>query len=313
MKTRSLHLGLLLAALTLLALACTASSEGIPPCTPVDGYTIDPCEPGTGTIESAMGGGGFGDEPHGIRAFLGGELGGEWASHIVLRGTYLPKSVRCVGKDSYRKPEYDGGGRRVDLIVHCFADVRVNDYILGSGPSTLTVVAGTENTDVQQPSKARIESLQAAMERALAEGGRAGSFHVPAGGIGGREQVMFLVVLYDYDIEAWYAFDTFDLIRMSDGTVKVVHPHRDYWLREDVSGDPDTYRSRVEWTLAEFATAVAAANTTRLADYGGRSGSDPESPMLVTNAANLRDLHVETGNVNHPDGPPTLPPPIPQR
>ena len=28
----------------------------------------------------------------------------------------------------------------MDLLVYCFADVRVNAYLLGSGPSTLTVI-----------------------------------------------------------------------------------------------------------------------------------------------------------------------------
>ena len=117
---------------------------------------------------------------------------------------------------------------------------------------------------------------------------------------------MFLGPASDYEVEAWQVFLTFDLERQDDNTVKVVHPDADYWKRQE---DYETlYQSKVEWTPAQFTTAIAAADTARRAEFDGRSGSDPRDPMLVTNAANLRDIHVETGNVNHPDGPPAPPP-----
>ena len=33
-------------------------------------------------------------------------------------------------------------------------------------------------------------------------------------------------------------------------------------------------------------------------------------PVIVTDATRLRKHHVDTGNMNHPDGPPEQPPPI---
>ncbi len=44
MKTRSLHLGLLLAALALALISCTEEhATGVPPCTPLEGAQGDPC------------------------------------------------------------------------------------------------------------------------------------------------------------------------------------------------------------------------------------------------------------------------------
>ena len=108
-------------------------------------------------------------------------------------------------------------------------------------------------------------------------------------------------------MEGWEVFRTWDLERRDDDTVIVVHSSRDYWLRRDA----DTYRSQVEWTLPDFTTAAQAAHQARLADYDGRIDAEEGTPQLVTNANNLHAFHVETGNVNHPDGPPetSLPPP----
>ena len=36
-------------------------------------------------------------------------------------------------------------------------------------------------------------------------------------------------------------------------------------------------------------------------------------PHLVLDANKLHDFYVETGAVNHPDGPPGQPPPVPGR
>ena len=282
---------------------CTEDSGGAPPCTPLAGYDIDPCEPGTGTISKSQGSGAFmEDQPFSLRLFLDN---GAFAKHIVLRGTYLPDTVRCEGKSYTRLPKHPEGGDE-GLRVNCFADIRVNEYFLGSGPTSLTVVA------LSWPSffvfnEADTELAARNLESVLVEGGWLVPLHVPPGGIGGREKVMLLGPARDYAFEAWQIFQTLDLERQSDDTVKIVHPHLDYWQRQE--NYETLYQSNVEWTPAQFTKAIVAADATRREDYDGRSGDDSRDPMLVTNAANLRDIHVETGNVNHPDGPPAPPPP----
>ena len=65
-------------------------------------------------------------------------------SHIVVRGTYLPDTVRCTTGNPYRPPsflaydQYDGLIN--SLNIDCYVDLQVSGYILGNGPSTLTVV-----------------------------------------------------------------------------------------------------------------------------------------------------------------------------
>ena len=246
------------------------------------------------------------DQPYSLQEFLGD---GTFSTHIVLRGTYLPNTVRCEADNFNRSPKHSEGGG-THLKVNCFADIRVNEYFLGEGPTALTVVA-LGLASLFEFNAERTEDSARNLESILVEGGWLGPLHVPPGGIGGREKVMFLGPASDYEVEAWQVFLTFDLERQEDNTVKVVHPDADYWIRQE---DYETlYQSKVEWTPAQFTTAIAAADTARRAEFDGRSGSDSRDPMLVTNAANLRDIHVEIGNVNHPDGPPEQPPPVPER
>ena len=242
------------------------------------------------------------DQPYSLQEFLGD---GTFSTHIVLRGTYLPNTVRCEADNFNRSPKHSEGGG-THLKVNCFADIRVNEYFLGEGPTALTVVALGLASLFEFNAERTADSARN-LESILVEGGWLGPLHVPPGGIGGREKVMFLGPASDYEVEAWQIFQTLDLERQSDDTVKIVHPDTDYWKRQE---DYETlYQSKVEWTPAQFTKAIVAADATRREDYGGRSGDDSRDPMLVTNAANLRDIHVETGNVNHPDGPPAPPPP----
>ena len=117
MNSRVIQIALLLVALALAA-ACDDLSEGvrtettppkylteeIPPCTPVEGSTVDPCEPGL-TWMAAGGSYTIGPEPRDMRVFLGGERLTVSVAHLVVRGTYLPGTVRCTaGGDRFRSP-----------------------------------------------------------------------------------------------------------------------------------------------------------------------------------------------------------------
>ena len=82
-------------------------TEEIPPCTPVEGSTVDPCE--LGAPQLSGGGEGtyeIGPEPRRIRAFLDGEgLAEVHIAHLVVRATFLPGTVRCAAPgDLFRPP-----------------------------------------------------------------------------------------------------------------------------------------------------------------------------------------------------------------
>ena len=70
--------------------------------------------------------------PFGMEYFLEGTSEVS-VSHIVLRGTYLPGTVRCISTLSFRPPSYKPFGYLDWHQVLCYADVRVNAYVLGSG------------------------------------------------------------------------------------------------------------------------------------------------------------------------------------
>ena len=277
----------------------------IPPCTPIEGGIVDPCEPGLGPLVTNPNAHSedYGAAPRTMREYL--ESSGTPGSHIVVRATYLAKSVRCVTDTQFRSPPW--GGQQVVWdgdFIQCFADVRTNSYILGSGPDILTVLVL-----YHVPFDPDLETVRSNLERAFMSGGRGADIvEVVGGGLPGREVILFLGPAHDYTLEAWQVINHWDVQRKS-GTVQAVHPHWEYW---DLYGTAEQ-KAETELTLSEFTTAVTAANTARKAANNGRAGPDPHAPMIIAsaNASDLHQHHVDVGNTAHADGPPetSLPPP----
>ena len=236
-------------------------------------------------------------------------------SHLVVRGTYLPSTVRCSSDGKlfrYRpylpRPSYKPEWLESRKAIQCYADLRVNDYMVGSGPPALTVLVARSSSYEGERTTLQIERSRRAWERVLLVGGpdpdRFGV--VPQGGIVGREGIMFLGPSWDFSIEAWTSFYIWGVERRDDDTVIAVNPQRYLW-----QGHPDieTYRSQLEIELSAFKTAVQAAQQARLAEDGGRIGPDADQPMLVTDANRLGDFFRGLGAYEHPDGPPIRPAP----
>ena len=233
-------------------------------------------------------------------------------THVVLRGSFLPGSVRC--KDNgvrFRAPPYIIDNSDISsvfsntIFVNCYADVRVNAYVLGSGPPTLTVLVdyGFSHADEDQK---ELDEYRMSLERVLIDGGSYGSLNVPEGGIEGREVILFVGPSTDASTEAWEVFFTWDVQRRDDETVIAIHPHRDIWKRKD---SYQTFLSRLEMELPAFTQAVAAANQARVTEYGGRTAADEGYPMLATDANRLSRFMTDIGAYNHPEGPPVQQPP----
>ena len=304
MKTRSLHLGLLLAlcALFLVAAACSeAKVDGIPPCTPIEGSDIDPCEPGAGVVAESIANAAsvsLGDEPFTIRDYLDLRGGVIRVSHIIVRGTYVPNSARCIVDREFRSPPYiafqDHTYESGVYSYQCFVDVRVNAYMVGSGPSTLTVMVDEFREEDRSATDAQVEAVRSSLENAFNSGGSVGQIYVPPGGIGGHEELLFLGPATDHSIEAWFINHTWNVER-KDGSVIAVHPYRDYWLSRDQQLRSTTFQSKVELSLETFKTSATKASAARITENNGRLTSDPASPRVVTNAANLSQHYVDVG------------------
>ena len=170
MKTRSLQLGLLLAALALALIACTGGDDGPPPCTPLEGESRDPCEGDAGAAlarfaaaysniraDSII----VGEEPLPVRWHLDGGWGAIRVGHIAARGQFLPHTVRCIHHWGYRSQL---GYTSETWVLKCYADIQVSEYIVGSGPPTLTAVVVMVK---RAPAPADPEAVRADVERNL--------------------------------------------------------------------------------------------------------------------------------------------------
>ena len=285
-------------------------TEEIAPCTPVEGASVDPCEPDAETVSSLdFGDVEMGTEPWTVRDFLGS--GNEdhlvRVSHIIARSTYLPNTVRCAIDREWRSPPYHAFPEIIlesgIATIQCFVDVRVNAYYVGAGPSTLTVLFSEIEYWESSITDTEAEASRIAIERAHINGGYDTDYrvYVPPGGIGGKEEVLFLGPATDYSVEVWEIFHSWNVER-KDGAVIAVHPNRRYWQQKD---DYETaYRAQVEMNLTTFKSIATKANTARITENSGRIASAPSSPSVVANAKNLHQHYVETGATTHANGPP---------
>ena len=327
MIAQTIRLTVLMVALALVA-GCTGDYDGVQPCLPVNGGDTNVCDEDLSSVEVTGGtirtsGPSLPSPAADIRNFLEGGGTTLRDGHLVVRGLYKPYTIRCVNT---REQRHHGWINIRDWkietgigLMKCYADLQVNDYLVGSGPSELTVLVYILPYWDRDAATDEIAAILAQAENILLgieQDERHRYFrNIPASGIANVESILFLGPELDASVEGWQARATWDLAE-DDGTVMVRHPHWEYYEGDDYTVEDDGV---IEWALADFTTEVQAAHTARLADYGGRietgheNYDDADLPMLVTSATGLHAFHVETGNVNHPDGPPKLPPPIPER
>ena len=271
-------------------------TQEIPPCTPVTGSLVKPCDPEPPSFETgATHSPNLGDEPVGLREMLDdGILPPAWVPHLVVRGTYLPETVRCTSADIFRTPSFlqdefnYGVGTR---SFKCYIDLRVNAYVLGSGPSTLTTMLS--HYPYRSHEIGEMKQFIEAYNNDL---------------FPGREHIMFLGPAVDLSSETWRFMGFWDVQRREDDTVIAVHPDRDLWrqLRPD---EYQTHRSTLEMELPTFTQALAEANQARVDKYDGRIGAETSLPMLITDVNDLALYFREVGAYDSPHGPPAQPPP----
>ena len=226
--------------------------------------------------------------------------------HVVLRGTYLPGTVRCTFGDRVRPPSYmsrdDTAFLEDSRALKCYVDVRANAYVVGEGPPGLTILWFwylQGNYDFISTDEAVAE--QEAIEESALE---------LDGILSGREEVLFLGLGWDLSSEAWHLLGAWGVERQANGDLIAVHPQRHLWERYRPE-DYRTFRSLLEMELSDFTRTVIEAYNALVNEYEGRIGADSSLPMLITDAHRLRDFFIEVGAYDHPDGPPAQPPPAP--
>ena len=243
--------------------------------------------------------------------------------HIVVRGTYLPGTVRCTSGNSFRVPSHlelssdEPPDILIDLLqIYCYADVRVNAYIVGTGPSVLTAIVAFDNYGFHGISGIRTgrgrdvaSNLGACSDRGRRAVAPTACSTGPSGGITGREAILFLGPSSSASVEAWQVYEKWDIQRREDDTAVAVHPDVFFYQHQR----PDSYESllsQLELTLPAFEQAATTAHQARVTANGGRVRPDPAYPMLVNDASQHSTYFREVGAYSDPASPPAQPPPV---
>ena len=192
--------------------------------------------------------------------------------------------------------------------VNCYVDVRVNAYIIGSGPPTLTVLVEWIRYNMNATPEL-VDEIRRSLESVLVEGGYHHRLRVPEGGIAGREAILFIGPAINISTEVWEVVAEWDVQQRQDNVVIAVHPHRDSWMYYPEYNQ--RYRTQLEMELPAFTQVATTSHQARVTEYDGRAGRDPDFPLLESNANQLRDYYVAVGAYSATSTfTPALPPPV---
>ena len=294
----------------------------IPPCTPVAGSDRDPCETEDPTTVAdvnvgAAGSAGLPDPVTTITDLFFGRLNPDepmYSSllpHIVVRGTVQPGTSRC--KDYRMKPQeyvrqYSSGAEIV-VHVHCFADVRINEYLVGEGPPKLAVSLHRQGLllPTEDGYRDNFIAIHGGEEQWVDN-----AFEFPAqrtaAAYEGKELVLFLRIPATIAVEAWSTellLAVWFVQRSGDDPPRAVSRDIDLAFTAE-------QRAGLDMPLAELERQVRAASANRIAVTGGRIGISSDLPMLVTDANDLRTYYeTPSVGVSYETDAPALPPPAP--
>ena len=272
--------------------------EDIPPCVPPEASERDPC---------ALGAVPFVETADITTYDFGGEIPAYWElyydehqarfplllPHLIVRATFLSNTTRCSMYD--RQPPNFAGHLQVAVrYFFCFTDAGINDYLIGTGPPTLTVVAANYPFPLGNPDDIVGEGYDVWTENRRLE---------VANAYEGIESILFLSPSPTTNVESWNVTELWD-VQQINGTTKVISPYLQYFEHT-----PETL-ARLVVSLSDFETTMAEAATTRAARHEGRTGANPGLPMLITDANLLRPYYEQVGVAYETDAP-ASPPPIP--
>lgn len=227
------------------------------------------------------------------------------ATHVVVRGTIMPGTTRCkawpVISPSYIVPGYllhNDPDRRYTI---CHVEVSVGEYIIGDGPSQITV--GTSHAAFRASYYDNLpdDVPKDEFERAIKY-----METVSADSYEGIEWVLQLFPSVTQTVESWVAGTYWDVQQKEDDEVIVVATDIDHY-----DGTSENL-NLLEITLDRFRRDMLVAHNTRVTRTGGRIGTDANLPSLITDANDLHSYYVnELRAYENLTATPAPPPPVP--
>ena len=275
-------------------------SSTIEPCVVVAGFDADPCErrfddwdvirtPYRSRYVPSL-------DPPTVESSLSVLFGApEHVPHLIVRGTVIPGTTRC---DEQTGVYLGAFGNDAEVYQGprdtCFADLRVNEYIVGRGPARITVRLGAHDKVDDFGDKRGdedytwLEGIHSVFE--------------------GSEWIFGLKVPIDFYFAAWTInYFPWDLQKNPNGGLVVVD-----WRARQQSELPREDNG-FEVTLDEFRTLVKRMHAEHLELHGGRTGEFGGAPFVLTDA-NVEFLHAHMSHgpvFNVVDATPHVPPPAP--
>ena len=274
----------------------------VQPCTPIAGSKLDPCErrfdeweritsPYIGNTPPQM------VSPPNIEGAISDLLYRDIAiPHVVLRGTFVADTTRCAEQSH----AFYGGSRygfhevaKIQPYLHdrCFGDVRVNEYLIGRGPSHLTVDLGSHHKILDLTGEEYYDWLLE-IHSIFEE----------------REFIIWLLLPVSYNFSAWKMLSyPWDVQKKPDGTVVVVD-----WLARDLSHLPRD-ENGFESDLNEFRETLNQVYASYTRSTGGKTTNAEGAPDLIhdANTEFIRSHMMRSEVFTILDATPAAPPPIP--
>ena len=290
--------------------------EAIPPCTPFWDSGHNPCLPGKPSeVETFSVVGSVRRWPSPFPTWVDILLGDDnvtLATHLVIRGEALFGTTRCeayhLKLGSYWHQSLD-----IELInlvedsglyYYCFTDIGVKEYIVGSGPSILTVVMHIESlgSDIAFNEWSDTEKKNWARIRLNDPQSRVATVYE------GKEMVLLLGMPYTIAVESW-------MVSAPVAGVWFVQNFGDkiQAVAQDINwARTDEERSKLDMPLDDLTKQIKKAGEERTSLTDGRMGVESYLPLLVTDANFLQDFYVSVGAVyDDSEGATVLPPPAP--
>ncbi len=286
----------------------TYLEKTIPLCTPIGQGEEDPCEDGPSSPRTRTSGSSMSallpEVMPTISELVIQELTASSTPHIVVRATGIPDTARCDGLYPVLSADFEPEDEWLNYSFrfYCFLDFRINEYIIGNGPPTLTMSMTTGNVDLQNPEDWKTVDLQSIKTLENFPGPDSVSEYE------GNEYIIMVGVAINFAVETWiptgYYYSMWQILREGD-ELRAVSPAINRLART-----PEQ-RQALNRPLDEVLPEIIEAIETRTTVNEGRIGPDPDLPNIITDANNLQDYYKAVGLVYEGDEATVLPPPVP--